>query len=222
MPTSRMSGHTRVPIELAMSMLEPTLGWDKSVEVVEATAKELGLPEGNLTLSQILRIFEALGGRSDLVGVAARFARTRLEGDAGRAASRSPSDDLPKVTTASGSAPSSESPKRWISVTTLVDLFAPALGAEKSTSIVTTAASELGLAVNQLDMHSALAIIDRLAWSEGLVGVVAKFAKAQLILKETEPETDVPIGAAPIPGGAEPRIAGAPTACEHADRAGIG
>jgi hypothetical protein len=68
----------------------------------------------------------------------------------------------------------------------LVDLFAPALGVDKSVSLVLSTASDLGLVVNQLDTHGALAIIDRLSKSEGLVGVVAKFAKAQLILKVTE------------------------------------
>jgi hypothetical protein len=189
MPTKRISWHFRVPIELAISMLEPTLGWDKSAEVVETTARELGLPANNLTLSQVLRIFEALGPRPDLVGVAARFARTRLEGDTGRLTNvpRAPevSKDAPPP-----SPPAPESPGRWIPVTELVDLLAPSLGVEKSASLVAATGADLGLAVNKLDMHGALAILSRLAKSEGLVGVVAKFAKAQLILKVTEPAAE--------------------------------
>jgi hypothetical protein len=170
-----------VPIEVAKSMLEPTLGWEKSSEVVQEAARELGIAGSTLTLAQILRIFESLGMRSDLVGVAARFARTRLEGNAIPGST----DERSKSVRPSAPPPAPEL-GRWIALGEIVDLFSPALGVDKSTSLVTTAASELGLVINQLDMHSALAIIDRLTKSEGLVGVVAKFAKAQLILKVTD------------------------------------
>jgi hypothetical protein len=185
MPGSRISWHARVPIEVATSMLEPTLGWDKSAEVVEETARELGISGNTLTLAQVRRIFESLGMRSDLVGFAARFARTRLEGDRSAAPSTPPGEDRPKSVRPSPPPPS-PALGRWIAFAEVVDLFAPALGVDKSTSLVSTAASELGLVINQLDTHSALAIIDRLAKHDGLVGVVAKFAKAQLILKVTE------------------------------------
>jgi hypothetical protein len=186
-------------------MLEPTLGWDKSAELVEETARELGISGNTLTLAQVRRIFESLGMRSDLVGFAARFARTRLEGDRSAGSSAPHGEDRPKSVRPSAP-PSGPALGRWIAFTDVVDLFAPALGVDKSTSLVSTAAAELGLVINQLDTHSALAIIDRLAKHDGLVGVVAKFAKAQLILKVTEPVEE------PFPRSRPPASESPPTA----------
>jgi len=81
MPSPRISRHTMVRCELAITLLEPTLGWEKSVEVIETTSKDLGLPRATSPCFQMLRVFEKLGERNDLGGCRGPFCRMRLEGN---------------------------------------------------------------------------------------------------------------------------------------------
>lgn len=64
----------------------------------------------------------------------------------------------------------------------LVALLAPTLGVEKGAEVISTAASRLGYAGDDFDRAQALAVMDALAVGEDLVGIVAQFAKARLIL----------------------------------------
>jgi hypothetical protein len=62
----------------------------------------------------------------------------------------------------------------------LLPLLAPALGTEKAHDAVAAVAQRMGLNPQSLARDEALAVLDVLAESEGIVGVVARFAKTRL------------------------------------------
>jgi hypothetical protein len=72
--------------------------------------------------------------------------------------------------------------QRRLSKSQLVALLAPTLGMEKGAEVVGMAATRLGYLQDDLDRTQALAVMDSLANGEDLVGIVAQFAKARLIL----------------------------------------
>lgn len=79
---------------------------------------------------------------------------------------------------------------------TLIELLAQSLGQEKAEDVVTAAARDLGLPVfGDYNREQTLAVLERLAGMSGLVGVVARFAKARLILlfKNDGPKSQPPL-----------------------------
>jgi hypothetical protein len=70
-----------------------------------------------------------------------------------------------------------------IAWTRLVHLLAPRLGRERGREVLTDAAARLGMRPDQMDFAQAMELLDELAGAEGLVGVVAHFAKSRLMLR---------------------------------------
>jgi len=81
-PSPTHQGRTSEPMlsrgEIA-ALLAPTIGEEKSNAVVTHALARAGFPREMVTLSQALDTLENLGGAEGLVGVAARFARMRLQ-----------------------------------------------------------------------------------------------------------------------------------------------
>ncbi|MFO0616317.1 MAG: hypothetical protein U0414_27240 [Polyangiaceae bacterium] len=65
------------PLSLVVSLLAPDLGEDRAARLVEETASILNLP-GEVDLDQALTLLERITRMSGVVGVAARFAKTRI------------------------------------------------------------------------------------------------------------------------------------------------
>lgn len=79
---------------------------------------------------------------------------------------------------------------------TLVDFLAASLGQEKASDAVTQAATDLGMPIyGEYNREQTLNILERLTRMEGLVAVVARFAKARLILlfKSEGPKSQPPV-----------------------------
>jgi hypothetical protein len=65
-----------------------------------------------------------------------------------------------------------------------MDLIAPALGAEKARDAIEHAAARCGVDVSTgLSYDGALSVLDEMTNVEGIVGVVARVAKARVLLK---------------------------------------
>lgn len=168
-------------------LLASALGQDKSDEVVVSTARTLGIARSGYTAEDVRAIFDKLVKAEGLVGVVARFAVSR--GDVDKLIARAPKVLPPvqvgrpqfRVGTAPPAAPAS---------TERVDLMhflAPALGAEKARDAIEQAASRRGVDFSAGLSHAgALAVLDEMTKVEGIVGVVARFAKARFLLN---PET---------------------------------
>jgi hypothetical protein len=73
-PDARMSEMDRT---FLARMLSQSVGEQKATEVVNATADRLGY-NGMLTEEQAMALLEKVAGEPGIVGVAARFARSRL------------------------------------------------------------------------------------------------------------------------------------------------
>jgi hypothetical protein len=157
-------------------LLAPALGQEKSDEVVVSTARSLGFSAPHFSANEVRTLFAKLSKADGLIGVVARFAVSRGDVDAlvEKAMSRSARNPSVQV-------PSSA--KLRIAAVDLLPLLAPALGTEKARDAVTTTALRLRFDPQSLTREQALMVLDELARSEGIVGVVARFAKARYLLE---------------------------------------
>ena len=75
-----------------------------------------------------------------------------------------------------------EAPRpRRLSRTQLVEMLAESLGAEKASQVVAEATARVGITANEYDREQALRLLEAMTMEPGLVGVVARFAKARVI-----------------------------------------
>jgi hypothetical protein len=71
--------------------------------------------------------------------------------------------------------------QRRLSRTQLVEMLSESLGAEKAGQVVSETTKRLGVDAYDYDREQALRILEAMAAQPGLVGVVARFAKARVI-----------------------------------------
>jgi hypothetical protein len=177
-------------------LLSPTLGEEKSAEVLGLAARQLGFapPFKHEEARAILRTLASWTG---IVGVAARFATARastvfraVAADAPPNSSHieskpaSQSDPDSDVRRSSGRRPAINLPgsERRVAVDRLVELLATSVGQEKSEEVVREAMTRLGFEGDELDGRQSLRVLELLATMGGIVGVTARFAKARLLL----------------------------------------
>jgi hypothetical protein len=67
----------------------------------------------------------------------------------------------------------------------LVKQLAASLGYEKAEEVLTSTASQLGIAADPLNKTETLEILDQMLKTPGLVGVVARFVKVRVLLRAT-------------------------------------
>jgi hypothetical protein len=160
-----------------VALLAATLGWEMSEDRVANAMRRLGMSGGALTHEQGLAILDDLAKEPGMVGVTARFARSRadLSGSFEPANSRRAAalEEAPPV---SSRAPST------LALREIVPMLAHAVGQEKSHEAILAGVRRLGLPEDRLDRDQAGTLFEDLAQQGGLVGVTARFAKARLIL----------------------------------------
>jgi hypothetical protein len=163
-------------------LLASALGQDKSDEVVASAARAAGISRAAYQSDDIRSIFDKLVKAEGLVGVVARFAVSR--GDVEKLIAR-----VPKAASrphAAGSdrheaaSPHSLPPSVAIDI---MHLIVPALGTEKARDAIEQAAARRGVDLAAgLTYNGALSVLDEMTKIEGIVGVVARFAKARFLL----------------------------------------
>jgi len=169
-------------------LLASALGQDKSDEVVATAARAAGISRTAYLSDDIRGIFDRLVKAEGLVGVVARFAVSR--GDVEKLIARVPKQPTKKKPKAGGpgassadreaASPQSLPPSVAIDI---MHLIVPALGIEKSRDAVAQAAARCGVDMSSgLTYSGALAVLDEMTKVEGIVGVVARFAKARFLL----------------------------------------
>lgn len=183
-----MSAERPISRDDVARLLAAALGQEKSVEVVSATARALGISHADLTAAEVRVLFDRLVTLEGLVGVVARYAVSR--GDVDGLIARTPTLASPKPIGRPqfrvGAAPAAPSPGRPVPPRTVdvMGLIAPALGVEKAREAIAHAAARRGVDVaTGLSHGAALAVLDEMANVEGIVGVVARFAKARFLLE---------------------------------------
>jgi hypothetical protein len=166
-----MSVDRPIAREDIMVLLSSALGEEKSEEVIVSAAREAGLsPSTSYSADELRAIFARLAALEGLVGVVARFAISR--GDVEKLAARSrPADET-----------RASEPRPEV-VVDLIPLLAPSIGVEKARETIEGAAARLGIDAGSLTPDHALAVLHLLAEADGIIGVVARFAKARFLLR---------------------------------------
>lgn len=180
-----MSADRPITREDLAVLLASALGHDKSDEVVAAAALGAGISRTVYTGEDIRGIFEHLVKAEGLVGVVARFAVSR--GDVEKLVERvprpvsAPQIGRPELRVGDpGSSAQSVPPPPAVDI---MHLITPALGTVKSREAIEQAAARRGVDIaTGLSYSGALAVLDEMSKVEGIVGVVARFAKARFLL----------------------------------------
>jgi hypothetical protein len=182
------------------SLLAATLGWEKSVQLVVEAARTMRFREEALQYEECIAILAMLGREDGIVGVAARFARTRADAPASNVTalhSAARANDAPTAIAAGLRAPPPEAPREGatagsgtgprsgpvLSARVLAELLAHTLGLEKAEEALITSARRLSLPHDKLDRDQASRVFEDLSQKDGLVGIAARFAKARMLLK---------------------------------------
>jgi hypothetical protein len=177
---------TTISATRLMELLAPTLGWEKSSEVVSVALARRGMSHGELSIDDALVVLDHLAQSPGMVGIAARYAATRL-GALRPAAPAADNGPPSSVTSQRASSPEHPSSSRTRAITVdlrdIIELFAGAMSPEQSEATVLGAARQLRLPKDRLDKVQALSLVDHLAAEPGVVGLCARFAKARLILR---------------------------------------
>jgi hypothetical protein len=167
-----MSADRPITRDDVAALLAAALGEDKSEEVVASAVRAAGVTRADYASDDIRGIFDALVKAEGLVGVVARFAVSR--GDVEKLVARIPRK-----------APDAASP-RSLPPSVAIDimhLIVPALGASSARDAIEQAAARCGIDLSSgLTYKGALAVLDEMTKVEGIVGVVARFAKARFLL----------------------------------------
>ena len=167
-------------------LLASALGQDKSDEVVATAARAAGISRTAYVGDDIRGIFDKLVKAEGLVGVVARFAVSR--GDVEKLIARVPTQPAKaKAGTPDARSGGREAaPPQSLPPSVAIDimhLIVPALGIEKSRDAIEQAAARRGIDLSSgLTYNGALAVLDEMTKIEGIVGVVARFAKARFLL----------------------------------------
>ncbi|MBX3190216.1 MAG: hypothetical protein KF819_24670 [Labilithrix sp.] len=187
-----MSGRRITKDEVSV-LLAAALGQEKSEEVVLQTARTLAIPGTVWSGVEVRAIFARLSEAEGLIGVVARFALSR--GDIDKLVGREALsvaidvvdavDAIDAIDAIEAPAPSSarlRSVEPRAASVDLLPLLAPALGAEKARDAVQSTALRLGFDPAHLTRDQGLAVLEELARTDGIVGVVARFATARFLL----------------------------------------
>lgn len=168
-------------------VLAETLGWEKSREVIDRALAELGIEDTPiLQQSQVEQLLDHLGGAHGLPGVAARFARRRLDPGTPSLPQipvgvRDPSFVDEEVDTTQMRRSIADDIR--IEIDDLVELLSPSIDVVTSRAAIQRTVAALGLASNSTwSLAQGMAIMELLSKEPGLVGVVSRLGKARLRL----------------------------------------
>ncbi len=150
-----------------IASLAASVGEDAARSAVSAERTRLGLGE-TMPIEDAARLLQAIEARGGAAGLAARLVRVRLDrtSSAGTGISRMAAVVLPTYL-----------------VSQIVDMFASALGQEKSHEIVRQHLQQHGITSDVLTFEQVSHMLDVLSRHSGVVSTVARFAKAKLLLK---------------------------------------
>lgn len=180
--------------------LAPSLGEEKSAEVINGALTKLGFAETVLEPAQVDAVLDLLASERGLVGVAARVAKQRsrvfsddpnaaIVGESSSSTRRSlwPRTTDPRIYESSSStlrAPSMppSSPSK-VRVKDLMRMLAASVGDAKGEEVVKATLARLSLTESEVTRDEALEVLEILAKEAGVIGVTARFAKARMLLK---------------------------------------
>jgi hypothetical protein len=160
------------PRDEIIRALAGIVGDEAATRMVDRVRDEL--PEDVTTEQERAQILVKLSGHEGAVGVAVRLLLRKKRGS----------------TTLQGipaTVPPPETPQRAESVPhnreRLITLMASSIGREKAAAVITSAMKDLRIPGDRFTREDALATLDAIATEPGLIGIVARFAKARALLE---------------------------------------
>lgn len=145
--------------------LASIVGREKASDLVDDAARAVG--GGAADPEQASRILDHLASIPGAVGVSARLLRQRARSSGARL---TPDGARDPIASSMGDHPN---------VGRLVHMLAPSVGDERASELVDEAIALLHHDRRALDRGAALAVLESLATRGGLIGTVARFAKAR-------------------------------------------
>jgi hypothetical protein len=194
-----------------IDLLALTLDKERAQTAWGDAVRGLGIPVGELyATEQALVVLSGLAIAPGPVGLAARVARLRLQGGdpsatpgrgirlgerperpsgefeaprTARGGDRAPpSGPAVPTTTVPPSDPGASGPASDLA-STLLSLLTPSLGEEKAVEALDQSAAKLKVRLPTLSRDDAIAMLDSMSATAGLLGVVARFAKVRFLLR---------------------------------------
>ena len=166
-----------VQIADIVDRLAEMVGTEKAEDVVATAARELGIRPAHADADASERLLAKLGQHPGVIGTAARVMLRRVQMDSALAKIDAPPSEV-AAAAPPAAAPPAAAPRRT-PYETLLGLLSPALGEEKAASLLEGAARRRGLSPANMRRNDCLALLEDLSAQEGLVGTVARFAKAR-------------------------------------------
>lgn len=146
-----------------VDLMAPSLGREKATAIVSARLvahRVFSDPFDGVTARSVLG---DIAKEEGIVGVTARVAVSRIASGSSIGGTRAPNQKT----------------RRPLSL--LVALLAPTIGKEHAQRVIDDTARMLGHA-DDIDLDQALALLERIASSPGVVGIAARFAKTRVHL----------------------------------------
>jgi len=160
--------------------LVPTLGWERSVEVVLATVRKLRCDETNLSASDVQLILEDLSLEGGIVGVTARVALSRSGASRSNMSAVVPQSTMPPP---SESAPASAVLVTTIGLHEISAQLAPLLGADKAEAALQASLRRLSLPRDRFDQEQTVRLLDDLGHQDGVVGMTVRFVRGRILAR---------------------------------------
>jgi hypothetical protein len=183
---SRPDGREPIAFARLVDLIAPAVGKEKGEELISAAARSFGYATDKLDLQHALQILGSLEATPGLVGVAARLAKSRLGSRTNQSSTSIPRqaiDAVPERAEAIQAVQAVQKGVARLPLHEIVKLLAATLGTEKAGDAVAAALAHFEVAEGPMDRTQALALLDHIAREPGIVGVVARFAKARVILR---------------------------------------
>jgi hypothetical protein len=181
-PSELRSG--RVRRSAVVQLLAPTLGLEKSREVVAAAARQLGYPDPvTFSLEQAESLLQHLTGAEGIVGVVARYAVNRV-GTLVLSDDDEPTDTgiiLRPPTHEPGTGSYNRLPT--VSMSELVELFASSIDSARASELLRQAADQLKIGPGPWPRPQAVTLLEHLCTLEGMPGVVARYVQPRVLQK---------------------------------------
>jgi len=166
-PSNRPKGREPIAFARLVNLIAPALGTEKSEELLSASARNFGYSTDMLDLERALQIFVSLESNPGIVGVAARFGKSRL-------LSRTSQSSISIERQSIGVPPERADPVQKAATRLppreIAKLLAATLGTEKARETLAAALAHFGMAEGPLDRTEALALLDHIAKEPGIVG----------------------------------------------------
>ena len=174
-----MRAHVALTVSAFAAQLAPVLGNEQALAMVQTAVQHIGHRGDMLVAAQQRAVLAWLGEQPGVIGAAARHLLRQFDTRA-NAAATAPVRSVPPMAAPAALGTS-------VSRADLTAAFERAVGTERAREIIDKACHARGVAGERIPTEDAATVLEDLARVPGMVGVLARFAKARFALRASEP-----------------------------------